>query len=130
MHPAIIAAALLGGGYLLLKKSDPFKGQAQGQMPGVVSSLDKGRNYALIMVVGDLGTKEPGQGASVISGTLGATCGKVLSPAQPKDSGELAKFKAGQPSTWTVNLQWGRDEKSFPSIPWLLNGQAILMPSG
>ncbi len=128
----LLGAAAAGALYLGYKKVTEKTAPAPPpfvdpkNLPGLVSALQKGRTYAVLVVLD--WTKIPGATPTtpdkdsmanylklIFGGGPGASPPdglgfKVLSTPTLRDAAESTKFFAGQPSTWVLNAQWLKDD--------------------
>lgn len=142
MHPLVLlagSAAIGVGAYAFSEKKK--KGQSGKPSPsGTVTSLVKGKTYAVIAVITKAITDDPRWKAlgdipnekkvqQLIASTFAQSGCKVLSTPVVRDNAEMSKAMAGEPSAWVFNMQWLMDDTYIKrQIPWLGNAAFFLLP--
>lgn len=139
----VLAAAAAAGAFIAYeKKKKSVPGQVPGALPGVVSSLTKGKSYAVIAVITKDITSDPlwnnpqlaaltneQKIQQIISVAFTQAGAKMLSVPVIRDATEASKAIAGDPSAWLFNIQWMNDADHVTQvIPWLSNSQFVMLP--
>jgi hypothetical protein len=144
MHPlagiALAAGAFLGGRWLY-RRFVPSEGQPSTPQGGPVEKLVKGKTYTTLAVITKDITQDSRWNAlsanmknedaisQLIAATFAQSGFKVLNKPIVRNSEEMRKAIAGEPSTWVFNGQWLLDGDHVTNvIPWLAGGSFYLVP--
>jgi hypothetical protein len=143
--PTLLAvAAAAGAGYWLYQKNKTtaVPNQMPGAPTGIVSKLEKGKSYAIMATITSAVTDDPGFKAlpgtdnnSKIAQMLTAVfqqCGfQITGNVAIRDTEEMKKALAGQPSTWVLTGKWMLDQDHITATPpaWVGNAAFVLLPT-
>jgi len=137
----IVALALVGGaavaGFLFVRRN-AIKGQAKGELPGVVDILSKGRTYAVMVTLAAqdgrngqkaIGTLDVAVASANIKNVYEVLGFKVLSAPVVRNAGEASDFLHKNPSIWLFNGQWTKDdEKPALAADFILSQTFVTLP--
>jgi len=145
MGPLVIAVAAVavGGALWFYKQNQKYSppGQVDGELPGVVHTLVKGKTYAVLATITKAVTDEqawkqyPGVQREQMIGLLlssAFTQGgfKVLSTPVVRNEEEMKKALAGEDSVWVFNAQWLMEQSrmGWNQPKYLRNITFVMLP--
>jgi hypothetical protein len=112
-------------------------GETQALTPGTVTTLEKGRKYAVLVELVGGGSRTPPPAADAVTqqsaflaNFFGAAGFTGVSTPTLRDQTAVDKFSTGLPSTWVFTGTWDRPEKFIAQgDPAIATALFTLLPS-